>query len=75
MNEGMPYSTMQVTRVCDVLDELSVAWMTLGIGQALTLNWLAGDKERRNAVVRSNNSLEASGGSVFRIMTPPATLE
>lgn len=75
MNEGMPYSTMQVTRVCDVLDELSVAWMTLGIGQALTLNWLAGDKERRNAVVRSNNSLEASGGSVFRIMTGPAMLD
>lgn len=63
MEEGMPYSSMQVTRVCDVLDELSAAWVTLCVGQALILNWPAGDKERRIATVRPNKSLDRRGTS------------
>jgi hypothetical protein len=63
MKEGMLYSARQVIRVCDVLDELSAAWVALSVGEALTLNWPAGDKERRIAAMRPNNSLDWSGTS------------
>lgn len=53
VTEEMPYSSVEIARVCDALDELSAAWAKLGIGQALTLYWPApGVEARRVAAVR-----------------------
>lgn len=40
VGEGLPLSAEDLDRVCDVFDELSAAWASLEVGQALTLNWV-----------------------------------
>ena len=55
VTDEMPYSAVEIARVCEALDELSAAWANLAIGQALTLYWpAAGREERRVAAVRPN---------------------
>jgi hypothetical protein len=36
---AMTWPAAEIARICDVLDELSTAWVRLGIDQALTLHW------------------------------------
>ena len=52
---AMGCSAVELSRICDVLDEMSAAWAKLGIGQALTLHWPdASGEPRRIAAVRPN---------------------
>jgi len=37
--QNLPYSALELARVCDALDEVSCAWKKLNVGEALTLHW------------------------------------
>jgi hypothetical protein len=53
--EGMPCSSLDLHRVCDVLEEVSTAWAKLAVGDVLVLHWPdAGRDLQRAAVVRPN---------------------
>ena len=57
--EDLPYSAVELARVCDALDEVSCAWTKLLVGQALTLHWPDTRPVRRSiAPVRPNKSLD-----------------
>ena len=37
--QDLPYSALELARICAALDEVSCAWTKLLVGQALTLHW------------------------------------